>query len=108
VQVAELAIKEKQSHLSYLEALLGAEVEEREPNTVARRVRDAHFPRRWKNSLCSDTPHIPVAQIRNLAEGGYLQRSEPVFFLEKPGRARPRISPSRSGTRCSRTRGHAR
>ena len=31
--VAEQAIKEKQSHLSYLEVLLGMEVEERERNT---------------------------------------------------------------------------
>ena len=36
--VAEQAIKEKQSHLSYLEVLLGMEVEERERNTVARRI----------------------------------------------------------------------
>jgi len=35
--LAELAVKEKQSHLDYLEALLAAELEERERNTVARR-----------------------------------------------------------------------
>jgi DNA replication protein DnaC len=39
-QVAEQAVKEKKSHLSYLEALLEAEVEERERNTVARRIAD--------------------------------------------------------------------
>ena len=44
-QVAEQAVKEKKSHLSYLEALLEAEVEERERNTVARRIREAHFPK---------------------------------------------------------------
>ena len=43
--LAELAVKEKQSHLDYLEALLAAELEERERNTVARRLRDAHLPR---------------------------------------------------------------
>jgi len=42
-QVAEQAVKEKKSHLSYLEALLEAEVEERERNTVARRIRDARI-----------------------------------------------------------------
>jgi hypothetical protein len=69
VQVADLAIKEKQSHLSYLEALLGAEVEEREPNTVARRVRDAHFPRRWKNSLS------PIRRTFPLPRSGTWQRA---------------------------------
>ena len=36
---------EKKSHFSYLEALPEAEVEERERNTVARRIREAHFPK---------------------------------------------------------------
>src|SRR5271169_4675872 len=45
VGVAEQAVKAKQSHLSYLEVLLGMEVEEREHNTVARRIKEAHFPK---------------------------------------------------------------
>jgi DNA replication protein DnaC len=44
VSLAEEAIKEKQSHLSYLEALLGTEIEERDRKAVARRIQDAHFP----------------------------------------------------------------
>jgi DNA replication protein DnaC len=44
-QVAEQAVKEKKSHLSYLEASLEAEVEERERNTVARRIREARSPK---------------------------------------------------------------
>src|SRR5580704_2063143 len=45
VPMAEQAIKEKQGHLNYLEVLLGMEVEERERNTVARRIKEAHFPK---------------------------------------------------------------
>jgi hypothetical protein len=41
VQLAEQAVKEKQGHLSYLEARLGAEVEDRYRNAVARRIKDA-------------------------------------------------------------------
>src|SRR5690348_11632146 len=76
-QMAEQAVKERQSHMSYLEALLGAEVEERERNTVARRIKDAHFPKvkTLEEFEFSDAPHIPAAQVRNLAEGGYLSRS---------------------------------
>jgi len=43
--LAEQAIREKQSHVGYLEALLSAEVEERERNTIERRIREAHLPR---------------------------------------------------------------
>ena len=42
-RLAEQAVKEKQSHLTYLDALLEAEVEERERNVVKRRVREAHW-----------------------------------------------------------------
>jgi len=43
-RLAEDAVRKKQSHLSYLEALLGAEVEERERRAVLRRIKEAHFP----------------------------------------------------------------
>src|SRR5438309_8480838 len=58
--VADQAIKEKQSHLSYLEVLLGMEVEERERNTVVRRIKDAHFPKvkTLEGFAFCDAPHI--------------------------------------------------
>jgi DNA replication protein DnaC len=92
--VAEQAIKEKQSHLSYLEVLLGMEVEERERNTVARRIKDAHFPKvkTLEAFAFSDAPHIPVAVVRNLAEGGYLQRSEPIIFLGEAGTGKTHLA----------------
>jgi DNA replication protein DnaC len=42
--LAEQAIREKKNHIRYLEALLLAEVEERERNTIERRIREAHLP----------------------------------------------------------------
>src|ERR1700692_2571286 len=86
-QVAEQAVRQKQSHLSYLEALLGAEVEERDRNAVARRIKEAHFPKvkTLEEFAFSDAPHIPAALVRNLAEGGYLSRSEPIIFLGEAG-----------------------
>jgi DNA replication protein DnaC len=92
--VAEQAIKEKQSHLSYLEVLLGMEVEERERNTVARRIKEAHFPKvkTLEEFGFSDAPHIPVAVVRNLAEGGYLQRSEPIIFLGETGTGKTHLA----------------
>ena len=43
--MAEQAIREKKSHIGYLEALLVAEFEERERNTIERRIKEAHLPR---------------------------------------------------------------
>jgi len=93
-QVAEQAIRQKQSHLSYLEALLGAEVEERDRNAVARRIKEAHFPKvkTLEEFTFSDAPHIPVALVRNLAEGGYLNRSEPIIFLGETGTGKTHLA----------------
>src|ERR1035438_8652079 len=45
VTLAAQAIREKQSYIGYLEALLLSEIEERERNTIERRIREAHLPR---------------------------------------------------------------
>jgi DNA replication protein DnaC len=94
VQLAEQAVKEKQGHISYLEALLGAEVEDRYRNAVARRIKDAHFPKvkTLEEFKFSDAPHLPAMQIRNLAEGGYLQRSEPIIFLGEAGTGKTHLA----------------
>ena len=94
VPMAEQAIKEKQGHLNYLEVLLGMEVEERERNTVARRIKEAHFPKvkTLEGFAFCDVPHIPVALVRNLAEGGYLQRSEPIIFLGEAGTGKTHLA----------------
>jgi DNA replication protein DnaC len=39
--MADIAIKQRQTYLRYLEALLAVELEERERNTVARRLKDS-------------------------------------------------------------------
>ena len=41
--MAEVAVKQRQTYLSYLEALLAVELEERERNTIVRRIKEAHF-----------------------------------------------------------------
>ncbi len=44
-QLAEQAVRERRTHLGFLEALLAAELDEREQRLVERRLRDAHLPR---------------------------------------------------------------
>jgi DNA replication protein DnaC len=43
--LAEQAIRERKGYIGYLEALLLAEIEERERNTIERCIREAHLPR---------------------------------------------------------------
>ena len=92
--MAEEAVRQKQSHLSYLEALLGAEVEERDRNAVARRITEAHFPKvkTLEGFAFSDAPHIPAVLVRKLAEGDYLQRSEPIIFLGETGTGKTHLA----------------
>jgi DNA replication protein DnaC len=81
--LAELAVKEKQSHLDYLEALLAAELEEREHRMVGRRLREARLPRMktLDEFDFSQSAKVSAAEIRQLAEGGYIERAEPILFI---------------------------
>jgi len=83
VRLAEQAVRHKQTHLGYLEALLGAEVEERERNTIERRIREAHLPRlkTLEDFSFEQTPQVSAVQIQELAQGGYIERAEPVIFI---------------------------
>ena len=90
VRLAEQAGKERQSHPGFLEALLSAEVEEREQNAVARRIKEAHFPRvkTLEGFDFQMAQHLPATLIRHLSEGGYIGRTEPVLLLVKPAPGR--------------------
>ena len=101
-RLAEQAIKEKQSHVSYLEALLAAELEEREHNTVTRRIQEAHLPKvkTLEEFEFETAPHISAALIGNLAEGGYLQRSEPIVLLGETGTGKTHLATGLAVAAC--------
>ena len=86
-RLAEQAEREHHSYLGYLDVLLQAELEERERNTIARRLKDAHLPRvkTLEEFDFSQAPAISPAQIQALAEGGYIERAEPVVFIGECG-----------------------
>jgi DNA replication protein DnaC len=93
-KLAEDAVRERQTHLRYLDALLAAELEERERSAVERRLREAHLPRMKTLSEFdfAKTPPVSPAQIMSLAEGGYLARSEPVLFLGDCGTGKTHLA----------------
>lgn len=94
VKVAEEAVKQKLGHLAYLEALLAAEVEERQRHAVVRRIQEAKFPKvkTLEDFHFEEAPIIPAALIRKLAEGGYLSRSEPIIFLGDAGTGKTHLA----------------
>jgi DNA replication protein DnaC len=85
--LAEQAVREKKTHLGYLEALLSAESEERERNTISRRIKEAHLPRvkTLEEFDYSQSPMISAAKMQELAAGGYIERAEPVLFIGECG-----------------------
>ncbi len=93
-RLAEEAVKEKQSHLSYLEALLEAEVEERERKAMARRIQEARFPavKTLEEFDFQSVPQISAALLRNLSEGGYMARKEPIIFLGETGTGKTHLA----------------
>ena len=92
--MAEQAVREKQSHKRYLEALLAVEVEEREGHAVARRLSQSHLPRMktLEEFNFDQTPQLPATRIRELAEGGYIQRAEPVIFIGECGTGKTHLT----------------
>jgi DNA replication protein DnaC len=105
-RMAEQAVKEKQSHLTYLDALLEAEVEERERNVVKRRIKEAHFPRvKTLEEFDFETAsHIPSARLRKLAEGEYVGRTEPVIFIGETGTGKTHLATALAVAACQQRR----
>ncbi|HEY6351864.1 MAG TPA: ATP-binding protein [Candidatus Angelobacter sp.] len=104
--LAEAARQQKHSHLHYLEALLQAEVEERERRLIELRVKDAHLPRikTLEEFDFGQSPHLPAARIRTLAEGGYLERSEPILLVGEPGTGKTHLATGLAIAACRQRR----
>jgi len=104
--LAEQAVKEKQSHIRYLEALLAMESEERDRHAIQNRLRDAQLPR-MKTLEAFDfgqASRIPSARVRELAEGGYIDRSEPVVFIGECGTGKTHLATGLCVAACRQKR----
>ncbi len=87
VRVAEQAEREHHGYLGYLDALLAAELDEREQKLVVRRVKESHVPKvkTLEEFDFQQAPALSATKIRELAEGGYIDRAEPVVFIGECG-----------------------
>lgn len=82
-QLAEQALRERRTHLGYLEALLQAELEEREQRLIDRRLREARLPRlkTLEEFDFARNPKVSAQQIHELAQGDYIAKAEPIIFI---------------------------
>jgi DNA replication protein DnaC len=94
VALAEEAVKENHNHIRYLEALLAMESEERDRHAIGNRIRDAQLPRMktLEEFDFAQAPKIHAARIRELAEGGYIDRSEPVVLIGECGTGKSHLA----------------
>jgi hypothetical protein len=94
LSLAEQAVKESHSHIRYLEALLAIECEERDRHAIGNRIRDAQLPRMktLEEFDFAQAPKISAARIRELAEGGYIERSEPIVLIGECGTGKSHLA----------------
>jgi DNA replication protein DnaC len=106
VQLAEQAIKEQRSHIGYLEVLLTMESEERDRHAIQQRLRDAKLPRlkTLEEFDFNQARQIPAAKIRELAEGGYIERAEPVVLMGECGTGKTHLATGLCVAACRQKR----
>lgn len=86
-RLAQIAVREQQSHRGYLAEVLAAEVDDRSERRRTRRINEAKFPRikRLAEFNIDAVPTIQPATIAHLAAGNYLDAGEPVVMLGDSG-----------------------
>jgi DNA replication protein DnaC len=104
--LAAQAVRERHTHLGYLEALLAAEVDERERHAIARRLKDAHLPRvkTLDEFDFSQAAKVSATQIRELADGGYIARTEPVVLIGDCGTGKTHLLTGQCEAACRQKR----
>jgi DNA replication protein DnaC len=106
IALAEQAVKEKRNHVGYLEALLAMEGEERDRHAIQNRVRDAKLPRlkTLEEFDFQQAPQIPAAKVRELSEGGYIERAEPVVLMGDCGTGKTHLATGLCVAACRQKR----
>jgi len=104
-RLAEAAAREGHSHIRYLDALLGAEIEERERKAVLRRVKEARLPRlKTLQEFDFAQSTVSAARIADLAAGGYIARAEPVLLIGEAGTGKTHLASGLCIAACEQRR----
>lgn len=93
-RAADLAHRQGQGLLAYLQQGLELEVADRAARRAARRRKEAGFP--WPKTLASfdfgRAPALPEVQLRQLAEGDYIDRAETIILMGEPGTGKTHLA----------------
>jgi DNA replication protein DnaC len=105
-QLAEEALREQQTPVAYLAALLEAEMSERSERREKRRLLDARFPviKRLEDFRFQDNPKIPQATIAALAEGSWIDDRESVILIGESGTGKTMLATALAVCACQQGR----
>ena len=100
------AVREQQTPLAYLAALLEAEVSERAERREKRRLLDARFPliKRLEDFRFADNPKVPQATIAALAEGSWIDDRESVILIGESGTGKTMLATALGVCACQQGR----
>jgi DNA replication protein DnaC len=104
--LAAEAVREQQTPLAYLAALLEAEVSERAERREKRRLLDARFPliKRLEDFRFADNPKVPQATIAALAEGSWIDDRESVILIGESGTGKTMLATALGVCACQQGR----
>jgi len=85
--LADQALREQQTPVAYLAALLEAELQERAERRERRRLAEARFPvlKRLEEFRFQDNPAVQPSTIAALAEGSWIDQHETVILIGDSG-----------------------
>ena len=100
------AVREQQTPLAYLAALLEAEVQERAERREKRRLLDARFPiiKRLEDFRFAENPKVPQATIATLAEGAWIDDRESIILIGESGTGKTMLATALAVCACQQGR----
>jgi DNA replication protein DnaC len=104
--LAQQAVREQQTPVEYLAALLAAETAERAERRERRRLIDARFPalKRLEDFRFDDNPGVPRATIAALAQGSWIKERESVIFVGDSGTGKTMLATALGVCACQQGR----
>jgi hypothetical protein len=107
-RLAEIAARERHTHLAYLAEILSAELDDRSGRRRTRRIADAKFRRlkRLADFNADAVPSVSPAQLAHLATGAWIDDGEPLVLLGDSGTGKtPPADRTRPGSLRARPTG---
>jgi DNA replication protein DnaC len=104
--LAEEALREQQTPVTYLAALLEAEITERAERRERRRLIEARFPviKNLEEFRFQDNPKIPQATIAALAQGSWIDDRESVILIGESGTGKTMLATALAVCACQQGR----